>query len=66
MPNDMNGSESVYGLLAWLTCRNEETILSAHHNANPAVEIAKKFCEANDLEPIRESKYPANLTHPVN
>ncbi len=63
MPNHLSPAEAVYGLLAWLTTREEQTTLSAHHDSAPAAEIAKQFCEANDLgEP--GPTWPTALIHP--
>ncbi|MCK5609198.1 hypothetical protein KAR91_45410 [Candidatus Pacearchaeota archaeon] len=59
----LSGSEAVYGLLAWLTCRDEAVTFSAKHNANIAAELAKQFCEENNL-PDPKDDYHARLIHP--
>jgi len=59
----LNASEAIYGLLAWLTTREEELTLGAHYDAAPAAELAKLFCETNDLPDISED-WPDNLIHP--
>jgi hypothetical protein len=54
---------AVYGLLAWLTTCEEQTVLSSSDDAAPAARIAKDFCEANGLgEP--DSTYPDALVFP--
>ena len=59
----LSGSEAVYGLLAWLTCRDEAVTFSAKHNANIAAELAKQFCEENNLAEPRDD-YHTRLIHP--
>ncbi len=39
-------STAVYAFAAWLTCRDDRTVLSAHDNAAPAAELADRFCKA--------------------
>lgn len=60
----LNGSEAVFGMMAWLTSRRTESTFSAHHEASTAVELARKFCDTNDLDPIRDELWPKFLTHP--
>lgn len=52
--DQMTASEAVYGLLAWLTTRDEAVTLSAKHDSAVAADLAAKFCEANDLPDPRE------------
>lgn len=59
----LNGSEAVYGLLDWLTCRDKEVTFSAKHNASIAAELAKQFCEENNLGEPRDD-YHTRLIHP--
>lgn len=59
----LSGSEAVYGLLAWLTCRDKAVTFSAKHNANIAAELAKQFCEENNLADPRDD-YHTRLIHP--
>lgn len=66
MYNDINGSEAVFGFVAWLTCRDKPITLSSHDEAGQAAELANVFCRVNNLEPVRDDKYPENLTHPSN
>ena len=46
---DMSASEAVYGLLAWLTCREAPVTLGSSHDAAIAAELAKEFCDENEL-----------------
>lgn len=62
---ELKGSEAVYGLLSWLTCRDKVVTLSAKHDAAVAAEVAKEFCEVNKL-PEPRSGWTNNLTHPKN
>lgn len=59
----LNGSEAVYGLLAWLTCRDEVVTFSAKHNAAIAAELADQFCKENNLANPRDD-YHTRLIHP--
>lgn len=59
----LSASEAVYGLLAWLTCRDKPVTFSASHNAAIAAELADEFCKANDLPDPREN-YHIRLKHP--
>lgn len=62
-PAPLTAAEAVYGLLAWLTCRDEVTTLSAKHDASIAAEIAGEFCKVNNLGDV-SSSWPKNLVHP--
>jgi len=59
----LNAAEVVYGLLAWLTCRDEVTTLSARHDASVAADLAAQFCKTNKLGDV-SSSWPGNLIHP--
>ena len=61
---EMLASEAVYGVLAWLTTRQEEIVLGRYDNAGPAAEAAAEFCKVNNLESPR-SDWTSRLTHPV-
>lgn len=63
MSDILNPSEAVYGFAAWLTCRNEKTIMSASDDAAPIVELIKQFCKVNHLPEVSE-QWPHNLIHP--
>jgi hypothetical protein len=64
MPEEMTASESAYGLMAWLTTRDQPVTLSAKHNAAPAADLVKEWCETNCLPEPREGVYPENVTMP--
>jgi hypothetical protein len=59
----LSASEAVYGLLAWLTCRDEVVTFSARHDAAIAAELAKQFCEENNLADPKDD-YHTRLIHP--
>ena len=59
----MNASEAVYGLLAWLTTREEVVCFGGSEDCAPAAEAAKLFCETNGLPEITNA-WPDNLIHP--
>lgn len=56
-------ADAVYGLLAWLSGRDEAVTLSARHGAAIAADLAKAFCEANGLQAF-SADYPDNLKYP--
>jgi len=57
-------AEAVFGLLAWLTTRETETVLSSRHDAAPAADIAAEFCKANNLGAPRYGIWPKLLKFP--
>jgi|SRR3989304_6284503 len=61
--DQLSGSEAVYGFAAWLTCRDNETVMSAHHDSAPIAELVKEFCETNNLDWPREDWHKI-LIHP--
>lgn len=61
----MNAAEAVYGIMGWLTSRDQVTTLSAHHNAGDAADLAAEFVEVNQLGAVTSS-WPQNLTHPTS
>jgi len=63
MGKKLNSSEAVYGFAAWLTGREEEITIGAHHDAAPVAERVKEFCEANSLPDVSKD-WPDNLIHP--
>ncbi len=63
MAETLNPSEAVYGFAAWLTCRDERTVMSASDDAAPIVELVKQFCEVNNLPDVSD-QWPNNLIHP--
>ena len=60
----LSASEAVYGLLAWLTCRDTPVTFSATHDAAIAAELANEFCKVNCL-PDPRADYHTRLIHPT-
>ena len=60
---EMTGSEALFGFCAWLTTREEKTVMSANDDAANIVEKIKMFCDANKLTEARDD-YTDRLTHP--
>lgn len=60
----LSPSEAVYGVLAWLTTRDEPITMGSVWDASPAADAASAFCEANDLPPPRD-EWAQDLIHPV-
>ena len=54
-------SEAVYGLLAWLSAREETVVFSSKDDASVAADIAKQYCEAQGYENPRDEYYPKNI-----
>jgi len=50
----LNPSDAVYGFAAWLTTREEETIMSAHHDSAIIADLVKRFCVTNDLPDVTD------------
>ena len=59
----LNSSEAVYGFAAWLTCREEKTIMGAPEDVAPIVELVKLFYETNNLPAVSDN-WPEELIHP--
>ena len=60
----LNGSEAIFGFIAWLSNRQEQTVLSAQHSPGGIVKLIELFCKENKLEDPRE-EWHLNLTHPA-
>ena len=60
---EMTASEAIYGFCAWLTTRDEQTVMSATDDSAPIPPFIKEFCEVNGLDEPREN-YTDYLTHP--
>lgn len=60
----LSPSEAVYGLMGWLTSRDEAVTMSAHHEASTAAQLADEFCKANGLGDPRIG-WEKHLTHPA-
>ena len=63
MEKEMNAGEAVYGLMAWLTTREETVCFGGSENCAPAAELAEQFCKTNSL-PVVTKDWPHNLIHP--
>lgn len=59
----LNPSEAVYGFAAWLTCKNEKTVMSASDDAAVIADLVAQFCKVNNLAKVSEH-WPNNLIHP--
>lgn len=62
-PYGLSAAEAVYGLLGWLTSRENAATFSSRHNACEAADVAKAFCEANGLGDCRPG-WERKLIHP--
>lgn len=62
---EITPADAVFGIMAWLSGRNEVVALSASHGAAIAAELASEFCKENDLRQFSEN-YPKNLKYPTN
>ena len=62
-PNNLSGSEAIYGFCGWLTMRGERTVMSASDDTAPIADLIKRFCGKNKLPEPRED-WAKNLTHP--
>ena len=56
-------SEAVYGFAAWLTTRDEKTVLSASDDAAPITDLVAEFCKENNLSDPSDG-WASNLIHP--
>ena len=63
--DNISASEAIFGFAAWLTTRQEKTIMSSKDDAAPIVELINTFCKINKLSPPCDG-YEENLTHPKN
>ena len=60
-----SASEALYMFCGWLTTQDEETIMSAHHDAAAICDKIKLFCDTNNLPEPREG-WDKKLKHPPN
>lgn len=63
MADTLNPSEAVFGFAAWLTCREERTVMSASDDAGIIANLVEEFCKVNNLGPLSEH-WPQHLIHP--
>ena len=59
----LTGSEAVYGFCAWLTIRQERTVMGASELVPPIPDLIQGFCELNGLVEPRDN-YTDYLTLP--
>jgi hypothetical protein len=59
----LTASEAVFGVLAWLTTREEPLTVGCGHECGVIASLAQEFCDANHLRPPRET-WADNLIHP--
>jgi len=59
----MSASEAIFGFAAWLTTRENMTVMSSAHNCVPVMDRIKEFCDTNKLPDPRDG-WEKNLTHP--
>ena len=59
----LTASEALFGLTGWLTTRDEETIMSAHHDCSNIAQLVSQFIAENKLDEPREG-WANNLIHP--
>lgn len=64
MNDHITASEAVFGFTAWLTVRKGSVTLGATHDCAPAAILAKRWCDANNLNVPREDVYPGNIKCP--
>ena len=59
----MSASEALYGFCGWLTCRDEQTIMSSKDDAAVIAELVDKFCKTNNLSEPKDG-WEKELIHP--
>jgi len=47
--NQLTPTEAMFGLMGWLTSREKELTLSAHHETPPAIEAITEFMAAQGI-----------------
>jgi hypothetical protein len=60
---ELTAAEALYGFCAWLTTRDERTVMSASDDAAPIPQLIAEFCKVNDLKEPRED-WHEGLIHP--
>ena len=63
MGNCLTGSEAIFGFCAWLTTREDKTIMSGENDVGVICDLIKIFCDENKLRDPREN-YTDYLTIP--
>ena len=64
-PVDLTASEALFAFAAWLTTRDEVTILSAQHSAAPIAKLVGDFVAVNCLAEPRGDFNEHKTRHPV-
>jgi len=54
MTKTLTASEALYGFIAWLTCRDEQTVMSAQDDSAPVADLVERFCKENSLAEPRD------------
>ena len=64
MTEKLSASEALFGFCAWLTTREDKTIMSAADDAAPIPPLIDEFCKVNGLEEPKNG-WEKNLIHPA-
>lgn len=59
----MNASDALFGFVAWLTTRDEKTVMCSSVDCVHVVDLMQQFIKANDLGNVTEL-YPQNIVFP--
>ena len=60
----LNGTEALFGFVAWLSGRAEVVKLGGSEICAGWPELIRAFADANNLPPVRDDVYPAELHMP--
>jgi hypothetical protein len=63
---NLSASEAIYGFCAWLTTRDEETVMGASSDAAPAAQRIAEFCKKNNLPDPRDGWEKALIMPPTD
>lgn len=61
---ELSASESIFGLMGWLTSRKKRISLSSTDDASEAAEVIDKWSKANNLKPPRKD-WHMKIVHPI-
>lgn len=53
--NQLTASEAIFGFCAWLTTREEKTVMGANEECGCVVERIREFCDKNNLKEPRDN-----------
>jgi len=62
MTDKLTASEAVFGFAAWLTCRDEKTVMGSTYDSAPIADLVAEFCKENGLDDPRDG-WANNLIH---